>query len=139
MCFAPTVDCIIDLGEFTMKNLRITVNGTAYDVQVEELGEGAAPAAPAASAPAAKPAAPAKSAAPAGAVGNISVKAPMPGTVVNVVVTTGQSVKAGDDLVFIEAMKMETPVKAPQDATVVTIEVSKGEAVDSGKVLVTLN
>lgn len=120
-----------------MKNLRITVNGTAYDVQVEELGESAAPAV---SAPAAAPAAPAaKPAAPAGAVGNISVKAPMPGTVVNVVVTAGQAVKAGEDLVFIEAMKMETPVKAPQDATVATIEVSKGEAVDSGKVLVTLN
>lgn len=119
-----------------MKNLRITVNGTAYDVQVEELGETAAPAAPAA---AAKPAPAAKPAAPAGAVGNISVKAPMPGTVVNVVVTVGQAVKAGDDLVFIEAMKMETPVKAPKDATVATIEVSKGEAVDSGKVLVTLN
>ena len=110
-----------------MKNLRITVNGTAYDVQVEELGESAAPA------PAAKPAA------PAGAVGNTSVKAPMPGTVVNVVVTAGQAVKAGDDLVFIEAMKMETPVKSPKDGTVATIEVSKGEAVDSGKVLVTLN
>ena len=116
-----------------MKNLRITVNGTAYDVQVEELGESAAPAAAAPAAPAAKPVA------PAGAVGNISVKAPMPGTVVNVVVTVGQTVKAGEDLVFIEAMKMETPVKAPQDATVATIEVSKGEAVDSGKVLVTLN
>lgn len=121
-----------------MKNLRITVNGTVYDVQVEELGESAAPAAPAPATPAAAPA-PAKKSAPAGAVGNISVKAPMPGTVVNVAVTVGQAVKAGDDLVFIEAMKMETPVKSPQDATVATIEVSKGEAVDSGKVLVTLN
>ena len=120
-----------------MKNLRITVNGTAYDVQVEELGETAS-AAPVA-APAANPAPAAKPAAPAGAVGNISVKAPMPGTVVNVVVTAGQAVKAGEDLVFIEAMKMETPVKAPKDGTVATIEVSKGEAVDSGKVLVTLN
>lgn len=122
-----------------MKNFRITVNGTAYDVQVEEMGENAAPAAAAPAHVAASAPAPKKAAAPAGAVGNISVKAPMPGTVVNVVVTTGQSVKAGDDLVFIEAMKMETPVKAPQDATVATIEVSKGEAVDSGKVLVTLN
>ena len=86
-----------------MKNLRITVNGTAYDVQVEELGEAAAqvsaPAAAAAPAPAAKPAA------PAGAAGSIVVKAPMPGTVVNVVVSAGQAVKSGDDLVFIEAMK----------------------------------
>ena len=119
-----------------MKNLRITVNGTAYDVQVEELGSSSEPttaAAPAAPAPAAKPAA------PAGAQGSIVVKAPMPGTVVNVVVSAGHDVKSGDDLVFIEAMKMETPVKAPQDGKVATIEVAKGEAVDSGKVLVTLN
>ena len=115
-----------------MKNLRITVNGTAYDVQVEELDAGSAPA-PAAPAPAAKPAA------SQGAAGSVAVKAPMPGTVVNVVVTKGQAVKSGDDLVFIEAMKMETPVKAPQDGTVATVEVAKGEAVDSGKVLVTLN
>ena len=67
------------------------------------------------------------------------IKAPMPGTVVNVVVSAGQAVKAGDDLVFIEAMKMETPVKAPQDGTVATVDVAKGESVDSGKVLVTLN
>ena len=110
-----------------MKNLRITVNGNAYDVQVEELGGSSAPA------PAAKPAA------PAGAQGSVVVKAPMPGTVVNVVVSAGQAVKAGDDLVFIEAMKMETPVKAPQDGTVATVDVAKGESVDSGKVLVTLN
>lgn len=122
-----------------MKNLRITVNGTAYDVQVEELGGSSvsSAAAPASSAQAAAPAA--KPAAPAGAAGSVIVKAPMPGTVVNVVVSAGQTVKAGDDLVFIEAMKMETPVKAPQDGTVATVDVAKGESVDSGKVLVTLN
>lgn len=119
-----------------MKNLRITVNGTAYDVQVEELGESAAPAA---AAPAPAPAKKAAPAAPSGAKGGIEIKAPMPGTVVRVEVTSGQAVKSGDDLVFIEAMKMETPVKAPQDGTVVSVEVAKGEAVDSGKVLVTLN
>lgn len=122
-----------------MKNLRITVNGTAYDVQVEELGSSSAPASAPAAAPAAAPAPAAKPAAPAGAAGSVVVKAPMPGTVVNVVVSAGQAVKAGDDLVFIEAMKMETPVKAPQDGTVATVDVAKGESVDSGKVLVTLN
>lgn len=118
-----------------MKNLRITVNGTAYDVQVEELGGSSAPAvsAPATAAPAPAPAA------PAGAAGSVVVKAPMPGTVVKIEVSAGQAVKAGQDLVFIEAMKMETPVKAPQDGTVATIDVAKGESVDSGKVLVTLN
>lgn len=122
-----------------MKNLRITVNGNAYDVQVEELGGSSAPAAAAPAPVAAAPAPAAKPAAPAGAQGSVVVKAPMPGTVVNVVVSAGQAVKAGDDLVFIEAMKMETPVKAPQDGTVATVDVAKGESVDSGKVLVTLN
>ena len=123
-----------------MKNLRITVNGTAYDVQVEELGESAAPATAApAPAPAKKAASAAKPAAPSGTKGAVEIKAPMPGTVVRVEVSSGQTVKSGDDLVFIEAMKMETPVKAPQDGTVATVEVAKGEAVDSGKVLVTLN
>lgn len=122
-----------------MKNLRITVNGTAYDVQVEELGGSSAPVAAAPAPVAAAPAPAAKPAAPAGAAGSVVVSAPMPGTVVNVVVSAGQSVKAGDDLVFIEAMKMETPVKAPQDGVVATVDVAKGESVDSGKTLVTLN
>ena len=122
-----------------MKNLRITVNGTAYDVQVEELGGSSAPVAAAPAPVAAAPAPAAKPAAPSGAAGSVVVAAPMPGTVVNVVVSVGQSVKSGDDLVFIEAMKMETPVKAPQDGVVATIDVAKGESVDSGKTLVTLN
>lgn len=122
-----------------MKNLRITVNGTAYDVQVEELGGSSAPVAAAPAPVAAAPAPAAKPAAPSGAAGSVVVAAPMPGTVVNVVVSAGQSVKSGDDLVFIEAMKMETPVKAPQDGVVATIDVAKGESVDSGKTLVTLN
>lgn len=123
-----------------MKNLRITVNGTAYDVQVEDFGTSSAPAPAPAPAPVAAAPAPAeKPAAPTGAAGSVVIAAPMPGTIVNVVVSAGQSVKAGDDLVFIEAMKMETPVKAPQDGVIATVDVSKGESVDSGKTLVTLN
>ena len=122
-----------------MKNLRITVNGTAYDVQVEELGSSSAPVAAAPAPVAATPAPAAKPAAPAGAAGSVVISAPMPGTIVNVTVSAGQAVKKGDDLVFIEAMKMETPVKAPQDGTVATVDVAKGESVDSGKVLLTLN
>lgn len=122
-----------------MKNLRITVNGTAYDVQVEELGAGAAPA-PVAAAPIAAPkAAPAPAAAPAGGTGSVQVNAPMPGTVVSVEVTQGQSVKKGDTLVILEAMKMENEIAAPQDGTVASINCTKGESVDSGKLLVSLN
>lgn len=124
-----------------MKNLRITVNGTAYDVQVEELGGDSAPAA-SAPAPAAAPAAAPKAApspASSGNEGSVKVTAPMPGTVVRIEVNAGDAVKAGQDLIFIEAMKMETPVKAAQDGTVASIAVSKGEAVETGKVLLTMN
>jgi len=122
-----------------MKNYTITVNGVAYDVTVEE-GKGSAAPAVRAAAPAA-PAAPAPAAAPAaaGAAGSIKVDAPMPGKILAVKKHVGDAVKAGDPILVLEAMKMETPVKAPQDGTVATVEVAKGEAVDSGKVLVTLN
>ena len=112
-----------------MKNLRITVNGTAYDVQVEELGAGAAPA---------PVAAPAPKAAPAPVAGGTEITAPMNGTIVNVPVSVGQAVKKGDVLVILEAMKMENEIMAPEDGTVASITVNKGEAVDSGKVLLTL-
>ncbi len=119
-----------------MKNLRITVNGTAYDVQVEELGESAAPVAAAPAAPAAAPA-PKKAAAPAAGAGE-PVVAPMPGTILSVNVTAGQAVKSGDVLVILEAMKMENEIKAPKDGTVGSVVVSKGESVDTGATLVTL-
>lgn len=125
-----------------MKNLRITVNGTAYDVQVEELGGSAVSYAPApAPAATAAPAAPAPAPAPAptGSAGAIEIAAPMPGTVVRIEVSAGDAVKAGQDLIFIEAMKMETPVKAAQDGVIASVNVAKGESVDTGKVLLTMN
>ena len=119
-----------------MKNLKITVNGVVYDVQVEEADGSVATAAPAA-APAPKAVAPAvKKAAPAAA--GEPVTSPMPGTIINVPVKVGQAVKKGDVLVILEAMKMENEIKAAKDATVVSIAVSKGESVNTGTVLVTL-
>ena len=120
-----------------MKNLRITVNGTAYDVQVEELGESAGTAVQTPAAPAAPKAAPAKKATPAAGAGE-PVVAPMPGTILSVNVTAGQAVKSGDVLVILEAMKMENEIKAPKDGTVSSVVVSKGESVDTGATLVTL-
>ena len=117
-----------------MKNYRITVNGTAYDVAVEELGAGAAPAAVAAPAPVAAAApAPAAPAAPA-AAGSIEVAAPMPGKILNVKAGVGTAVKKGDVILILEAMKMENDVVAPEDGTV-----SAGDAVEAGDVLATLN
>lgn len=120
-----------------MKNYRITVNGTAYDVAVEELGAGAAPAAVAAPAPVAA-AAPAAPAAPA-AAGSIEVAAPMPGKILNVKAGVGTAVKKGDVILILEAMKMENDVVAPEDGTVASINVSAGDAVEAGDVLATLN
>ena len=88
------------------------------------------------------PPAPAPAAAPkaaAGAAGAVSVKAPMPGNILDVKVSAGASVKAGDVLVILEAMKMENEILAPQDGTVASVNVNKGDTVNSGDVLVSMN
>ena len=133
-----------------MKYYTITVNGVAYSLSGEETGARAAPVPAAPAAPAPKPAAPAPAAAapapapaapaaPKGAAGAVSVKAPMPGNILDVKVKPGDTVKAGDALIVLEAMKMENEIVAPQDGTVATIEVNKGDVVNSGDTLVTLN
>lgn len=126
-----------------MKNYTITVNGNVYDVVVEE---GASTGAPVVSAPAAPKAAPAPApkAAPAAApkaasAGSIKVEAGAAGKVFKIEANVGQSVKKGDAVVIIEAMKMEIPVVAPEDGTVASIDVAVGDAVEAGAVLATLN
>ena len=125
-----------------MKSYTITVNGTAYEVTVEENGNAAAlvAAAPKAAAPAPKaaPAAP-KAAAPAAGAGSVKVSAAVPGKVVKIVASVGQSVKAGDSVVIVESMKMEIPVVAPQDGTIASIDVAEGAAVENGDTLATMN
>lgn len=120
-----------------MKNLRITVNGTSYDVQVEELSAGSAPVAPA-KAPV-QVAAPAPAPAPAPVAGSGEpVKAPMPGVVLDIKVAVGQAVKNGDCLIILEAMKMENEIFCPVDGTVESITATKGQNVNSGDVLITI-
>ena len=123
-----------------MKNYTITVNGTVYEVSVEEGGAGSTPVRAAApkAAPAAPKAAPAPAAAPA-AAGSVEVTASVPGKVFKIEANAGTSVKAGDPIVILEAMKMEIPVVAPEDGTVAGINVAVGDAVESGDVLATMN
>lgn len=123
-----------------MKSYTITVNGNVYDVTVEEVANGAAPAARPAAAPVKAPkAAPVKAAAPAAAAGSVEVKAGAAGKVFKIEASVGQAVKRGDAVVIIEAMKMEIPVVAPEDGTVASINVAVGDAIESGAVLATLN
>lgn len=120
-----------------MKNYTITVNGTVYDVTVEE---GTGSGAPAATAPKAAPkAAPKQAPAAGGAAGAVKINAPMPGKILSVKASAGQAVKKGDVLMILEAMKMENEVVAPQDGTVVSVNVAAGDSVESGAVLASLN
>ena len=124
-----------------MKNYRITVNGVAYDVAVEELGAGAVPAAaPVVAAPVAAPAAPAPAAPVAsGAAGSVKIESPMPGKILAIKANVGQAVKKGDVVMILEAMKMENEITAPEDGTVASINVAVGDSVESGDTLASLN
>jgi len=113
-----------------MKKYRVNVNGTVFEVEIEEMT--GAPAAPAVAA-----AAPA-SAAPAAPTGGEKITAPMPGTILAVNVTSGSAVKKGDVLMILEAMKMENEIMAPCDGAVTSVSVTKGAAVESGTLLCTI-
>lgn len=129
-----------------MKRLRISVEGKTYEVEVELLDEGvesaaARPAAPArraarAAAPVAKAAAPAPAVAVAGEDGAIA--SPLAAVVVSVDVAVGDLVEAGQTVITLEAMKMNTVVSAPAAGTVKSISVSAGDAVEEGQAMLTI-
>ncbi len=132
-----------------MKKFNITVNGVSYEVDVEEIKDGVAPAAsaaprPQAAAPAAVPAAPkpqsASAPAPAAAApaGGTVVESPMPGNIWKVIVKEGQQVKEGETLIILEAMKMENEIPAPCDGVVASLHVAEGAAVNGGDILVSI-
>jgi biotin carboxyl carrier protein len=134
--------------EAKMRKFNITVNGKTYEVEVEEIG-GASVAAPRPAAPAPKPAAPASKAAPApkpaaapkptpAPAGGNTITAPMPGTVLDIKVSEGDTVSNGQVLLILEAMKMENEIMAPADGKVVSFNVSKGASVNAGDVLIVL-
>jgi len=131
-----------------IKRLRVTVDGTSYDVTVELPEEASTPTAaapaPVLSAPQPRPAtaapAPASTPAPkpAGPSGPGDVPSPLAGRVAAVIVQAGQEVKEGDHLITLEAMKMNTFVFAPRGGKVTTVHTEVGAAVDEGQVLVTI-
>ena len=121
-----------------MKKYNVTVNGTAYEITLEVVDAAEVKAAPApAAAPAAAPAPVAEApAAPAAApAGGETVTSPMPGTILSVNVQNGASVKKGDVLLILEAMKMENEIMAPVDGTIASVNVQQGASVETGAVL----
>ena len=110
-----------------MKKYKVTVNGTAYEIELEEL-TGAAPAA----ATAAPVPTPAPAAAPAGGE---QVTSPMPGTILAINVAAGDTVKRGQVLMVLEAMNMENEIMCPCDGKIASVNTSKGASVESGTLL----
>lgn len=118
-----------------MKKYRVNVNGTDYEITLEALKEGEdfarkEPSAAPASAPAAPAAAPA---------GGTRITSPMPGNILDIKVSQGQSVKAGQTMLILEAMKMENEIQSPVDGTVAQIAVAKGSSVESGALLAVIS
>ena len=132
-----------------LRKFKISIDGKEYLVEMEEIGgvPQPAPVAPQPTAPVATtetpaPAveeAPAPAAQPAAPAGADAMPAPMPGTVLKVLVNVGDTVSENQPLLILEAMKMENDIVAPQDGTIASINVSTGDSVESGAVLATLN
>ncbi len=118
-----------------MKNYTITVNGNVYDVTVEEKGGSTTSAAPVAAQASASKAVPAVSI----GAGSIKIEAGAAGKVFKIEAKPGTQVKAGDAVIVLEVMKMETPVVAPKDGVVASIDVAEGQAVEAGALLATMN
>ena len=112
-----------------MRQFSITVNGVAYAVEVEEVYNDGAdqPKAPKQAAPA-----------PKAPVSGETVKAPMPGTILEIKVSEGEKVRNGQVLMLLEAMKMENEIVSPKDGEIVQILTAKGASVNSGDVLCVL-
>lgn len=124
-----------------MKNLKVTVNGKVYDVQVEEASSDQKSNSIVTNnstsvVDTTTPTIPSSKPSTSSTNSGESIDAPMPGTILDIKVTNGQKVSKGETLLILEAMKMENEIVSPRDAVINTIEVSKGQNVDSGTPLV---
>jgi len=130
----------VEIGDLMASPVEVTVNGKKYSVEMDfssGVPAPAAPAAPVAAAPVAAPVRAAKPApAPVAAGSGDDVRAPMPGTILNVAVKPGDKVTTGQTLCFLEAMKMKNAIKSPREATIAGVEVTDGQKVTFGEVLV---
>ena len=122
-----------------MKNYVVTVNGVKYSVQVEEVNGELPVQETVVSTPVTQTQPVQKTSAPVQTSAKTSVNAPMPGTVLKINVSKGQSVKKGDVLLVLEAMKMENEITSPEDGIVDVVAVNKGASVQTGDLLVGLN
>ncbi|WP_122647216.1 MULTISPECIES: acetyl-CoA carboxylase biotin carboxyl carrier protein subunit [Enterococcus] len=131
-----------------LRKFKISIDGKEYLVEMEEIGGVPQPAAPVQqSAPAAQPApepvvqeAPAPAAsAPTAAAGSDAMTAPMPGTILRLLVNVGDQVQENQPLMILEAMKMENEVVAGKAGTVSGIHVTQGQIVNAGDALITID
>ncbi|HAP5694663.1 acetyl-CoA carboxylase biotin carboxyl carrier protein subunit [Enterococcus faecalis] len=123
-----------------LRKFKISIDGKEYLVEMEEIGgvPQPAPVAPQPTAPVAttETPAPAVEEAPAGAD---AMPAPMPGTVLKVLVNVGDTVSENQPLLILEAMKMENEIVAGKAGTVTGIHVTQGQIVNPGEPLITIN
>lgn len=136
----------VTINEIQGQLAKVVVNGIPFDVEMQnsQLSEDNLPDVTTTAAPAAAPAAPvaaapaATEAAPSGAGEGTPVKAPLPGVVTKINVSVGQQVKKGENVLVLEAMKMENNITAEADGTVSGIAVKAGDSVLEGAVLLTI-
>lgn len=132
-----------------MRKFVINVNGKSYEVEVEEIGRGTMVSMPANNVIDPTPVAvskpnPEKTATPKGnsngaiPQGAETIKAPMPGTILDIKVQSGEKVSKGQVLAILEAMKMENEIMSPRDGEVVSVQVAKGASVNAGDVLIAI-
>lgn len=127
----------VAVGEIENNIAHVEVNGTSYVVELDEKKPVKVAQAPRAAA-APRTAGEKVIKAPAPSKGGAVVKAPLPGTVLSINVKVGDTVKAADTVVVLEAMKMENAIHAGKDGRVASIDVAQGDAVPEGGVLITL-